>query len=515
MTIKLDHNKKWAAVAYTDGGTRPNPGHMGFGIHGYLFEDVESTKPIVIKNNLGDSNSFVVHTNRGYIESTKEGKYLHNQKEALYYVEPLYYLEFSGSGDSIGTNNMAELRAYYHILTALKESSLHKLHLICDSEYTLKGIDSRLAGKVYTSTPQYSVIPNAEMWERLMDTHRQLTSLGTNITHSWQKGHAGNFGNTNADWLATIGVFKAPDCINANEFKFHPAKKYWDVNVERHPFLNFKRIYFNREREYNVPGQYYAADPGGVDEHIGKRTPDSGYAVIRLNTPDKVIESIRERQFDYAQGINSIMMLKVDKAFSKEIYPYVYEHGKYCLSSSYGNNANIVFLDKTPVTVDVNPMGLMMRTLDNLSMLEELLDKFLHYQGKGSFDCPSNNQQIKAHDITDIFYHPVEKKVGKTVVHKAELKPEFVVGYRNHLLHLDIPHLGSTETIKVPLVLGIDLPPRNNLKQIESETPKVYLISWKESEYALRYCTVIQMSSGIGIWSNFYADRIFLQQPKA
>ena len=127
MTIKLDHNKKWAAVAYTDGGTRPNPGHMGFGIHGYLFEDVESTKPIVIKNNLGDSNSFVVHTNRGYIESTKEGKYLHNQKEALYYVEPLYYLEFSGSGDSIGTNNMAELRAYYHILTALKESSLHKL----------------------------------------------------------------------------------------------------------------------------------------------------------------------------------------------------------------------------------------------------------------------------------------------------------------------------------------------------------------------------------------------------
>ncbi len=46
---------------------------------------------------------------------------------------------------------------------------------------------------------------------------------------------------------------------------------------------------------------------GGVDEHIGKRTPDSGYAVIRLNTPDKVVESIRERQFDYSHGINSIM----------------------------------------------------------------------------------------------------------------------------------------------------------------------------------------------------------------
>ncbi len=87
--------------------------------------------------------------------------------------------------------------------------------------------------------------------------------MGTAITHAWQKGHAGNFGNTNADWLATIGVFKAPDGINGNEFIFHSAKKYWEVNVERHPFLNFKRIYFNREREYNVPGQYYAADPGG------------------------------------------------------------------------------------------------------------------------------------------------------------------------------------------------------------------------------------------------------------
>ncbi len=51
-------------------------------------------------------------------------------------------------------------------------------------------------------------------------------------------------------------------------------------------------------------------------------------------------------------------MLKVDKAFSKEIYPFIYQHGKYCLSNSFGNNANIVFLDKTPVTVDVNPMGL-------------------------------------------------------------------------------------------------------------------------------------------------------------
>lgn len=515
MTVSLDKDKKWAAVAYTDGGTRPNPGHMGFGIHGYLFENKEVEKPHVVRNNLGDANSYVVHTNRGYIECTKEGKYLHNQKDPLHYVEPVYYLEFCGSGDSIGTNNMAELRAYYHTLVALKDHSLDKLHLICDSEYTLKGVDSRNAGKVYGSHPVYSVIPNAEMWDRLMEAYKELQSVGTKITHAWHKGHSGNFGNTNADWLATIGVFKAPDSINPNEFRYHPAKKYWEVDVDRHPFLNFKRIYFNREREYNVPGQYYAADPGGIDEHIGKRTPDSGYAVIRLAEPDHTIESIRQRQFDFSQGINSIMMLKVDRAYSKDIYSYIQEHGKYCLSNSNSNNANIVFLDKTPVTVDVNPMGLMMRTLDNLTLLEEILDKFLHYQGKGSFECTTNNQSIQGKDITDVFYKNTEKQVGKTIVIKTELKEEFTVGYRNHLIELEYPHHGIVETLKIPLILGIDLPPRNNLKQIESEAPKVYLISWKESEYALRYCVVIQAKTGTGIWSNFYADRVFLTQAKS
>ena len=60
MSVILDKAKKWAAVAYTDGGTRPNPGHMGFGIHGYLFENKPVDKPHVVRNNIGDSNSYVV-----------------------------------------------------------------------------------------------------------------------------------------------------------------------------------------------------------------------------------------------------------------------------------------------------------------------------------------------------------------------------------------------------------------------------------------------------------------------
>ena len=514
MSIVLEENKKWAAVAYTDGGTRPNPGHMGFGVHGYIFEDVPVEKPNVIRNTLGNSGSYVAHTNKGYVEVTKEGKFLYNQKEKLHFVEPVYYLEFSGSDEVIGTNNMAELRAYYHMLIAARDRQLHRLHLICDSEYTLKGVDSRKSGK-QPHNPVYSVIPNAEMWDRLMGVYHDLVGKNVEISHSWEKGHSGNFGNTNADWLATIGVFKSQEHVIHGEFKFSPAKKYWDVSVQRHPFMNFKRIYFNREKDFNTPGQYYAADPGGVDEHIGKRTPDSGYAVIRLHEPEPIIESIRQRQFDYSHGINSIMMLKVDKAYSKEVYGYIQEHGKYCLSDSKSNNNNIVFLDKSPVTVDVNPMGLMMRTLDSLTLLEELLDKFLHYKANDKFDCPSNNQDIRAHDITDVFYQKVEKKVGKTTVIKSELRSEFVVGYRNHLVERDVPHHGMVERLRFPLILGIDLPPRNNLKQLEEDTPTVYLITWKESEYALRYCTVIEAKSGVGIWSNFYADRLFLKQETA
>jgi hypothetical protein len=57
------------------------------------------------------------------------------------------------------------------------------------------------------------------------------------------------------------------------------------------------------------------------------------------------------------------------------------------------------------------------------------------------------------------------------------------------------------------------MPPRNNLKKIEGLNPRVYLITWRESQQSIRYATVIVTDVGYGIWSNFFADRIFFSNP--
>src|SRR5574343_1104636 len=95
-------------------------------------------------------------------------------------------------------------------------------------------------------------------------------------------------------------------------------------------------------------------------------------------------------------------MMKLECVYSKEVYPYLAEHGKYCLIGNR-QNLNVSFFDKKPVSVEMNPTGLSMRALDSFTILEDLLDKFLEYRDTG-FHRPDNTIHLNAHDITDVFY---------------------------------------------------------------------------------------------------------------
>ena len=202
-------------------------------------------------------------------------------------------------------------------------------------------------------------------------------------------------------------------------------------------------------------------------------------------------------------------MMKLDRVYSKEVYPYIQEHGKYCLLGGKGN-LNINFFDKKPVTVEVNPTGLSMRAIESFNLLEELLDRFLDYRDNG-FNQTDNNIQMNAHDVTSVFYHKEEKLVKDEIKIKYTLKPEYVVGFRDMSIDVEEPFEGSACQIKVPLILGTDLLPRNNLKKLEEQKPTVYLVTWRETRNSIRYATVIECESGIGIWSNFFAEKIFFK----
>ena len=492
------------AVVYTDGSCKyTNPGFIGWAGHGYIYKLTSDIKPVIIE---GHSV-----TNEGYVP-------IHAKHIAATVkpVEVVSYLDFLGSSLKQATNNEAELQAFVYSLERLALMDLNVISFYTDSQYVKNGINDwcknweRFDWKKQDGT----TISNHEWWIRGYDLYKKLLAKGINVTVNWVKGHNDVFGNTHADILAGIGTNYSMDNILRTEFKISEAKGYWKNEIERHPFLNFKRVYFNSVEQYNVKGHYFQADTGGADLLIGKRIPETGLAVVKLKDYDPAIEEVKKRQYEIAMEANAIIMMKLDRVFSKEVYPYLIEHGKYSLLSSkanhYGNrgNLNINFFDKQAVTVEVNPTGLSMRALESFNLLEELLDRFLQYR-ENDFNLVDNNIQLNAHDITTTFYKKDEKTVkGETQV-LYTLKPEFIVGFRDMSIEIEEQYNSSQVKLKVPLILGTDMLPRNSLKKLEEHKPTIYLLTWRESENSIRYATIIDSETGIGIWSNFFADKIF------
>jgi ribonuclease HI len=502
-SVVEEHIRK-GAVLYTDGSCKyQNPGSIGWGCHGYIFPIKKAAKPVTVDNH--------VITDHGYMRNDKH-KHFHGH---YIEVEPTEYLDFNGSSLTISTNNVAEIQAVCYGLERLNrlEEKIYQVSIFTDSRYVKDGLEGRCKHWEHNNWMDNdgNYIKNHEWWIRLYDVYKEMSEYGCKVGIHWVKGHNGVHGNVEADILAGIGTNYSLASVQHTSFKFSPAKKYWKQDIERHPLLNFKRIYFNSVSQYNHPGQYYQGDSGAADNLIGKRIPATGLSVVRLNTPDPAIEATKQAQFNNAREINAIIMMKADRVFSKDIYPYLIDHGKYALLPCRGN-LNLRFFDDQPVTVQMDPTGLSIRAIESFNLLEELLDQYLKLS-KGELSSRENPNEMHSHDITSIFYDKEEKKVKGAIEHHLVLKPEFGVGYQNKVIDIQEPCDGESINVKVPLVLGSDLIPRNNLKHLESLNPKLNLITWRESKNSLRYATIIESDDGVGIWSNFFADKIFLVKP--
>lgn len=486
--------KATGIVIWTDGSARPNPGFIGWGVHGYLYEQTEK-KPTVV------SNHYV--TDKGYIS-------IHNKKhQAVKYVLPIKYFDFVGSSLTIGSNNQAEIQAFCHALERLEEFNASEILIYTDSELTKNGVNNWCANweKAGWKKADGNTVANHEWWLRLYSKIKEMRAKGVKIHVEWVRAHNGDHGNTIADALSVIGMNYSTDHKACGSYSITDARVYQTPEIEKHPFINFKRIYFNSVAQFNMPGHYFQADPGGSDFIIGKRIPETGFSVVRLTEADHVIETVKSKQYEVANDINAIIMIKLDNVFNKNIYPLLSEHGR---QSMLGNqrNLNLEYVDRTPITVEINPTGLSLRAIEGFNLLEDLLNRFQEYKETG-FTQADNNISLHSHDITDVFFDKEEKTVKKETVVKLVLKPKFNVGFRDLVVEVEEPFEDKMKTIKVPLILGSDILPRNNLKKLEDHNPIVHLITWRDSLNSLRYATVIECDTGIGIWSNFFADKIF------
>ena len=111
-------------------------------------------------------------------------------------------IELSG-GDRETTNNRMELMAAIKALEEIDKD--YEITLYTDSNYVKDGITSWISNwkKNNWKTASKKDVKNKELWMRLDETIKDK-----NISWVWVKGHAGNAGNEQADYLARSALEK-------------------------------------------------------------------------------------------------------------------------------------------------------------------------------------------------------------------------------------------------------------------------------------------------------------------
>jgi len=480
-------------VLYTDGGARPsNPGKMGWGMHGYKY----TTEPSKRGSGLAKHNI----TDLGYIKESDE-KLINS---TVTKVTPLEYYDFFGTEGHIGTCNQAEVDALRNSLMNLKDLDVSRIHVLTDSSYLVHGVMEYIA---IWKTRNWvkgdgSVVPNKDSWIKLDQLIETIRANGIAFTVAWLEGHVGNFGNLQADSLATLGVSHGMKGKLFQSIEVSPAQGYWKKSVEKHPFLGFRKLYFNNRPEHNVPGVYYLADPGGDEFVIGRKLPAACYSIVQLKEPDQVLETIRTAQCDINSDTSQVVVARLDKVYSPDVFHSLTKFGGFSLMQRGKRNTSLDFIDDKPITVVIDPPGLVFQAVTIFEELNKQLEEF-----KALTDTESLESE-NVTDITSYFYDiSVITKNGKTsTVYK--LKKEFNLG-ADAIKKVDIPATVNNRKVVIPLTLGLDSPERNQFKQLEDYQPRVSLITWCNGDESYRFCTIVKTEEGVAIWANYYANRQF------
>lgn len=489
-----------AAVFYTDGGFKAEgPGYMGYGSHGYIY-DPKAPAPDAKK--IYSIEGFTTTTASYFPRNT-----IAKMPKTSALVTPLAFMNYIGSAGYPGSNNQAEIKAFYETLQIAQALNIKQVLFLLDSEYTLNAITKWCQSWVRNGWKKADGGPvsNAELLGPAYRLYTDLIAQGFTLNLRHVKAHAGEFGNEQADQLATLGINYSKSVGEHYFLDINTPKHFVESEIERNPLLSLDRIYFNTDPKYHIPGQYMSAGNDGEDYLIGKRTPETVFSFFIAQTAIPEIEAVFKAQFAAAEGNNAIVMLRMDRLYNKLVSKQVSQHQALAFNKD-ARSININAPDRAPVTVEVNPTGLSMRAIDALNFLEQALQSFICMSAGIPFINPV---RVLRHDITSVFFDKVEVVKKSETVTKCSLKSEIGTALKMLPVKISLSHNDQIVEKEVPLIFGLDLPPRNNIKRIEDYDPEVYVVTWQESDNSFRYATVVNSTLGIGIWSNFFSDRIF------
>ena len=511
VTLDKDKINGDGIVLYCDGSTKPkNPGHNGYGIHGYAFNNRTPKK--------GTGNHLQVLTNTGYVDS-KQYKAMENPDPV---VDPTCYVDVIGSTDIFGSNNTAELLAARTAIQIINRSNVKTGLIKTDSQYVERGIKIWSAAWISNNWHKRdgSPVPNADIWKEVLAEIAEGNRNGQTIEVMWVKGHTdsikdvfGIYGNIMADKLANIGSEKAKVGIDEILINVTDVAGYWKNTSKRNPMISHRTLYVTGE-SHALKNVYFVGHHGKDDAFIGRPDPDGALGVVYVTTPDPVLDLLKEYVHKESTDVNRLAFIRTNALYANNRSEDVIKYGISAFIQKHADCIDLNSADKEPILRDINPPRLALRTFEHLNTLFTRLQMFQdgRMERRGNFT------------ITDLTNHFYDTKVttvkGKETITRT-LKNIFKVGTASTKVKVKYTTLGNevgkgTNLLEehereLVLSLNIDLPDRNCLKRLDSSTPEVYCITEMESPKCFRYYIIIKNANkDIGIWAGFYSNQIYL-----
>lgn len=472
------------AVLYTDGGCKPSRGIGGWGIHGYTYTDV------VPKQGSGCRHGTL--TAKGYDKSKSSQA-----------VSVQGYVDGWGSLPE-ATNNIAELTAATKALTVASGLEITALHLRVDSKYVIEGITKWSAKWEANDWVKNdgTEVANKAHWQELRAQEQALTAKGVAVSWDWVKGHSGDIGNELADEAAGKGIAVGRKGLTEERIRFSEARGYWSPKAEINRMFSQSRWYFNS----NLPAPlqsadgrwvYHLGEHGRDDELFGKRISDACFSVLYMKEPEPILELIRTEQDKLdPEGYHSVVVARLDRILAADTYLALLREGELFVKRATNRldlyNIKDDPLKDEPLTRELRPPRLAFTAVEALTTLESILSDYL---------AGPEARGLTVTDITDLLYD-IDLK-GKT---RCKLKPELNNTVKSIPVNAAYNLAGKKGEIQLTLSIGIDIAKRNTLSALAVRNPKVKLVTWRESDNAFRYGTIIEAGDDIGIWAGIYSN---------
>lgn len=465
------------AVIYTDGGHKEPIG--GYGFHGYLFLP---TQP-----KAGHGCDGFIPTPTGYVQTGGKPP-----------ITVLNYFDGMGSILFDSTNNVAELQAFIESMKLLIHFSIKHCTFIMDSQYVLRGASEWLTKwkRNNFKRDDGTDLANVDLWRQVDELMTEYLSSGGTLKWTWVKGHSGDFGNTQADTLASTAIEVGRKSRSVHRCTFYEPKEFWKVEVETHPLLVEPRFFFTEGfKGVNEAGMsVYHMGSSSIDEEYGMIDPEASYSVVITPDTDAVIEVVRNFQMSCI-GVHSsgIFAMSLDCVLKPKIYRDIRGSGDLFLQSGKRKN-DVLFPDGSVLSREIQNPRKLFRAFDTMTVLQTILEMWI-------------NKSMPAHyivnDITAFIY---EERVGKkkdSLVNAliAEDASSFnaTVTYSN-------PLATEQRTIPITLNYGQDLPKRRALNNIAEHKPRILVVTIPECDRAFRYQVIVECGNSFGIWAGVFSN---------